>query len=205
VERTQDVFARLLTFRGVTDAEEAVAFLRETTLPVLKQQFGFRGVSASVDRTNDVLTLLSLWANESALESSNRPLVETREKATALTGATVSVEHFEQVAEALAKTPGPGGSLLLTRYRVEARLLDRQLLYFEGELLPKLMAQPGFSTMRNLVDRYTGQGVMGTAWDGPSEMRAAELVLSADQDAAAARDVTFGENTYLDVLLFEMG
>jgi hypothetical protein len=197
--------ARLLTFSQMRDVDRAVAFLHEGALPVLKKQFGFRGVSAGVDRKGRVLTVLSLWANESALESSYRPLLDAREEALGLSGASLAVEHFEQVSELVARPPAAGSWVMLTRFSVEPGSLNDELLYFESEFVPELIRLPGFCSVRNLVDRYSGRGVTGTTWEGRRVMKSADAKLSRNRPGAAAQGVTFGETAQLEVLLFEQG
>ncbi len=197
--------ARLLTFAGIGEVDRALAFLRDSALPVLRDQFGFRGVSASSDRRNHIVSMLSLWANESALESSNRPLARARDEAVALSGGTVTVEHFEQVSESVARTPVTGTKLLLTRFRVDHRSLDDDLLYFESRLLPQLLRSPGFFSVRNLVDRYSGRGLLETSWENRRAMREAEALLGRNGEEAEERGILFGEAAYREVLLFEVG
>jgi hypothetical protein len=206
IAREQDAMhARVLTFSRLHDVDQAVVFLHKSALPVLKEQFGFRGVSAGADRKEGVMMMLSLWANESALESSNRPLVEAREQALALSGASLIVEHFEQVSESLARPPAAGGALMLTRFRVEPGSLDEKLMYFEREFLPELIGLPGFCSVRNLVDRYSGRGVTETSWEGQRAMKSAEAELSRSRPGAAEQGISFGETAHLEVLLFEQG
>ena len=197
--------ARVLTFSRLHDVDQAVVFLHESALPVLKTQLGFRGVSAGADRKGRVMMMLSLWADESTLASSNRPLIEAREQALALSGASLIVEHFEQVSESLARPPAAGGSLMLTRFRVEPGSLDEKLMYFEREFLPELIRLPGFCSVRNLVDRYSGRGVTGTSWEGRRAMKSAEAELARSRPGAAEQGIRFGETAHLEVLLFEQG
>lgn len=197
--------ARVVTFSRLHDVDQAVGFLHESAMPVLKEQFGFCGVSAGADRKEGVMIMLSLWANESALESSNFPLIETREQALARTGASLIVEDFEQVSESLSRPPAAGCSLMLTRFRVEPGSLDDKLMYFEREFLPELIRLPGFCSVRNLVDRYSGRGVTGTSWEGRRAMKSAEAELSRSRPGAAEQGIRFGETAQLEVLLFEQG
>src|ERR1700683_726575 len=197
--------ARLLAFSQLHDVDRAVVFLHETALSVLKKQFGFRGVSVGVDRKGSVVAMLSLWANESAIESSYRPLLEAREQALALSGASLNVEHFEQVSELVARPPGAGSWVMLTRFRVEPRSLNDELLYFESEFVPELVRLPGFCSVRNLVDRYSGRGVTGTTWEGRRAMKSADAKLPRNRPGAAAQGILFGETAQLELLLFEQG
>ena len=43
------MFTRLLTFKGTTDIDGGVRYLREEVLPVLHAQRGYQGITASGD------------------------------------------------------------------------------------------------------------------------------------------------------------
>ena len=98
--------ARLLTFSQLRDVDRALVFLHETALSGPEEAVRVPRRLGGVDRKGSVTTVLSLWANESALESSYRPLLDAREQAIALSGASLNVEHFEQVSELVAQAAG---------------------------------------------------------------------------------------------------
>ena len=195
--------ARLLTFTGSDRVDEALGFLRDTTLPLLKAQPGFCGLSAGVDRTARTVTILSLWSSESALLTSDGAMLNARENAMVRSRAIMQVEHFEQVSKAFAKTPAPHGALLLTRLHVAPGSVAGTLLYLEKELQSGLLAQPGFCTMRTLFDRRSGRGVAGLTWDDAQAMRAGEAALRQSLSDAAAHGLRLDRSHLLELLLFE--
>ncbi len=198
------MFARLLTFTGTKDILKALDFLREQSLPVLKGQSGFRGVSAACDRADNIMTILSLWDTETDLTASDAAMLATREDAMVRGNSTMQVEHFEQVSEAFAKTPTAGTALTLTRLRVAPDSVNETLLYLEREMLSRLLAQPGFCSMRTLFDRRSGRGLTGLSWENPEVMRVGEAVLRRHLAGATGHGLRFDDSLALEVLLFEM-
>jgi hypothetical protein len=197
------VHARLLTFTGSDRVDEALAFLRDTTLPLLRAQRGFCGVSAGFDRKAATVSVLSLWSSEEALFSSDDGLRPARESAMVRSGALMQIEHFEQVSTAFAQTPAPQGALLLTRFHVAPGSVDGTLFYLERELQSSLVAQPGFCTMRTLFDRRSGRGLAGLTWDDARAMRAGEAAVRERLADAAAHGLDLDGSHLLELLLFE--
>jgi hypothetical protein len=199
------VYARLLTFTGSDLIDEAIAFLRVTTLPVLRRQKGFVGVSAGCDRAAKLVTILSVWTSEAALLASDAAMLETREAAMVRSGATMQVEHFEQVSEAFAKTPITHGALILTRLEVAPQAVESTMEFLEREVLIRLQDQPGFCSMRTLFDRRSGRGLTGLSWDGTKAMKAGSAILHENLVEASTLGLRFDESRPLELLLFEKG
>ena len=197
------VHARLLTFTG-NDRIDDVLFLWEATVVILRAQEGFRGVAAGIDRKAKTATILSLWESEADLIASDAAMLERREAAMVRSGATMQVEQFEQVSQAIAKAPTPGSALMLTRFTVAPTAVEESLRYLERELLSGLLAQPGFCALRTLFDRRTGRGVTGLSWDDPAAMEAGESVLRQKMSASAAPGLHLGDSHRIEIQVFEM-
>ena len=75
------MFSRVVTFTGVKDLDGGVVFVRDQVAPLMRQQHGFRGLTASVDRSGAVLGVLSLWDSEADRDASEGALAKTREEA----------------------------------------------------------------------------------------------------------------------------
>jgi hypothetical protein len=197
------VQARLLTFTKADDTDTLVSYLREVALPGLRSQAGFIGVSAGIDRAAHHVLLLSLWEDENAETASDRAMLEAREAALSRSGGTVKVEQFEQLFEAIAKTPTPGSSVLLSRWRADPALVDAHEAYFERELLPRLMRLRGFCSARVVVDRRSGRGAIGLSWESRRAMRAAAAELDRSRTEAETRGIRFDGSAALDLMIFE--
>ena len=66
---------------------------------------------------------------------------------------------------------------------------------------PELKATKGFLAVRNLIDRKTGNGNVGTIWTDEDSMRAAEATAEERRPLALARGVEISEPNYRTILL----
>jgi hypothetical protein len=87
----------MLTFRGSTDIDGGVTYLRQDALPILTAQHGYRGVTASGNRSTNVFGILSLWETEEDRASSDSALGKAREEAVKTVGGNLTVENLEQM------------------------------------------------------------------------------------------------------------
>src|SRR5258708_39650138 len=108
IGRSRRMFTRVVTFTGASDLDRGVEFVRDQVAPLLRQQHGFRGMSASVDRSHAVLGGLSLWETEADREASEGALAKTRVEGQGVVGGRVTVETFEEVGLGGAGPPAGG-------------------------------------------------------------------------------------------------
>ncbi len=168
------MFTRLVTISDAKDIDAGIDFVRNTVTPLLHQQKGFRGTTASADRAGGVLGVLTLWDTAEDRDASESALLKVREEAAKLIGGTLSVELFEQVlVEMIAGPPSIGSSLLVTRVSMDPAKVDQNIEYFTREVLPLIKATPGLLAVRYLVNRETGEALVGTAWADVGSCRVA--------------------------------
>lgn len=65
-------------------------------------------------------------------------------------------------------------------------------------------SQPGFCALRNMIDRETGRGNVGTVWESHEAHDAFGAGLTERRQPAVNRGVTFGDTTYREILLAEL-
>ena len=152
------MYTRLVSFTGATNIDAGVDYLRDEVLPVLNAQRGYRGVTASGDRAAGVLHILSLWETEEDRGASDSALGKAREEAIKIVGGALEIENFEQVVEAISKRPSPGCHLNVVRVRMDPASIDANVEWFKDMIAPQISSQPGFCSLRNMVDRQTGLG-----------------------------------------------
>jgi hypothetical protein len=175
------MFCRVVTITGAKNIDAGIEYVSGTVAPVLHQQKGFRGTTASVDRSSGLFGVLSLWETAADREASDSALLKLREEATDIIGGQLTVELFEEVfVEIVGGPPVVGSSLLVTRVKGDVAKIDENLEYFKREVLPKIKAGPGLLAVRQMVNRQTGEALVGTAWADHASMRTAA-------DAAAER------------------
>ena len=195
---------RVLTFTGAKNIDGGVDYLRQKVVPLLKEQKGYRGVSASADRSGGVFGILSLWETESDREASESALAKARQEGLDITGGELTVETFEQLLSEVADPPGPGSALMVTRISMDPAKIDENLAFFKSDILPRIKANAGFQAVRNMIDRKTGHGLVGTVWANQDAMKAAAAEAQSRRQEGIARGVSFGEVTYREILFADM-
>lgn len=194
------MFNRVLTFRGATDLDGGVTYLREQALPVLEAQHGYRGVTASGDPSNNVFGILSLWDTESDRDASDSALGKARQDAVKIVGGDLTVENFEEVLLEMVKPPSPGCGLFISRVHMDPSAVDGNLEFFKAEVLPQIASQPGFCGLRNMVDRATGTAIVGSVWETRAQAEEMQATQPERRAAAEGRGVSFDENEVRNIL-----
>ncbi len=193
------MFARLLFVTGVHVAA-AVPFLEERA-SVIAAQRGFRQLAASGDRSAGKLNIISVWDSMDDLEASDAVLANLRQEGLGAFGGQMAVRVFEQVAFGVGETPPqPPCILRLITYLADSSRVDENISWFRNELLPTMMATPGIRAVRNLIDRQTGEGRVGTEYSDQATMELAEPARTRRMTAARDRGIEFGEESILEVL-----
>lgn len=198
------MYTRVLTFTGAKNIDDGVAFARENAVPVLKEQKGYRGLSASADRDGGVLGLLSLWETEADRDASLDALAQLRQQALDIVGGELTVESFEQLVEEIASPPTVGSALMVTRISMDPSRIDENLRFFRSEILPRITATPGFLALRNMIDRKTGRGLVGSVWADQDAMKKAAADAESRRDEGRARGVNFDEDSYREIVFADM-
>jgi len=196
--------ARLVTITG-TDVDAAVRFLNEKVAPVASKQKGFRQLAASGDRSRGVVSIVSVWESKGDLEASDSAIAKLRQEGVGSFGGQATVGVFEQVVWEIAATPPqPGCSLRLVTYKVDPSRVEDNIAWFKSSVLPAIMATPGIRAVRNLVDRETGEGRVGTVFSDRASLDAAADTRARLMAAAKDRGIEFGEDAILEVLYARM-
>lgn len=198
------MFARTVTFTGTTDIDAGMRYLQDTVAPLLREQKGFRGVTASADRSSGVLGVLSLWDTEADRDASESTLVKAREEGQRVIGGEMTVEHFEELLVEVDQPPTVGCSLLLRRLSMDPGKIEENLGFFRREVLPQINANLGFCAVRNMINRQTGEGMVGTVWADRASMDAAAEAAEARRQQAAQRGVTFGEQSKREIVFVDL-
>ena len=196
--------ARLTTIIG-TDVDAAVRFTEEKVAPVVSQHKGFRQLAVSGDRSRGVISMISVWDSRGDLEASDSAIANLRQEGLSEFGGQATVQVFEQVVHDIAGTPPqPGCPLRLVTYKMDPSRVDDSVAWFKSDVLPAIMATQGIRAVRNLVDRDTGEGRIGTVYSDMASMNAAEDSRAPRMAAARDRGIEFGEETLLEVLYGQM-
>jgi len=197
------MFSRVLTFRGAKNIDGGVGIVRDT-LPVLRGLKGYRGVTASADRDGGVFGILSLWETEADRNASLDALAGARQQGLDVLGGDLTVESFEELVVEMASPPPVGSVLMVTRISMDPSKIDENVGFFKSSILPRITAAPGFLALRNMIDRKTGRGAVGTVWTDQAAMKSAAAEAQARRDEGRARGVKFEEDSYREILFADM-
>jgi hypothetical protein len=195
---------RLLTFTGATDLDGGVAYLREEALPILTAQHGYRGVTASGNPSTRIFGILSLWDTEQDRASSDSALGKAREEAVKIVGGSLTVENLEQLVVEVVKPITVGCSLFVTRVSMDPSTIDENVAFFERDVLPIIKSQPGFCALRNMIDRKTGKGVVGSVWATQDALDAFVAMQPERRRIAESRGVHFDEQEQRKILFADL-
>jgi len=197
------MFTRVVQFAGAKDIDGGVAFVRDIVTPVLRQQSGFRGVTASADRSAGVFGVLTIWATEANRDASESALLKVREEGAKIIGGEMTVEVYEEMVLEIVGPPREGASLLIRRISMDPAKIDENVDFFRETVLPQIKASPGFVAVRNMINRSTGDGLVGTVWADAASMDAAAEAARQRQGQAAGR-VSFGDQSKREVLFVDL-
>jgi len=91
------VFARVHVLQTTPEQSEAgLEIFREQLLPWLREASGYRGLIRLVDKDNDRTIVISLWADEEAMQASTEAGVKLAELTAENVGATrLGLEQYE--------------------------------------------------------------------------------------------------------------
>ena len=199
-----NIHARIVTFVGAKDIDGGVTFVADEVAPLLAQQKGYRGLTASADRARGVLGVLSLWASAADRDASESVLAKVREEARRVIGGEVVLETFERLVADFAGPPVVGSALVVRHIRMDPARIDENIASFRSKILPQMKAKPGYLGLFNMINRQTGQGVVSHAWVDEQAMEAAEADSQARGQQASADGVTCGDVSRRTVLFADL-
>src|ERR1700704_1991715 len=195
------MFVRMTLSEDVPDLGAAVAHLRDEVLPAIKGFNGFRGITASGDRKAGVIGILTLWDTEADMKASDAAASQVRENAIkAIGGRVVDVQVYEQVVQEVAAPPAPGSPLLITPIKMDPAKVDENIEFFKATVLPEMKATPGFRAVRNMINRQTGEGMVGLVLADDASVTEAEARADARRARAAQQGVELGERSRREIL-----
>lgn len=189
------MYVRLSTSGNVTDVNAVVDQLANHVLPAIQGQQGYRGLTASAHRADGIVTVLTVWESEADLKASEALANELRHKAVEASGGVLQqVQVYEQLVQVIGDSPpAPGCALLVRPVKMDPAKVDDNLAFFRANALAMITSTPGFRAVRNLMDRSSGEGMVGTVWDDESSIEASELQFEQVRPFAEAQGVEFGE------------
>ena len=195
------MYTRVITITEADDIDGGIAFIRDTVVPLLRQQHGYRGLTASADRAGRTVGVMSMWDTEPDREASNSAVAKARQEGLGVIGGDLRVENFELLVDEIATLPSPGSALMVTRVSMDPAKVEENLAFFNSDVLPRITGHSGFLALRNMMNRETGEGLVGAAWSDQASMKSAAEEALARRPEGNARGVTFGEVSFREIVL----
>ena len=196
------MFVRLNSVTEARHMDAGVTFLRERVIPEVQGQRGFQGLTASGNRSTGDFGILGLWDSLEDLEASDSTVSKLRDEAMAALGGHISVETMEQMVGEVARPQEMVGCpLRIVRVKMDPAKVDEHVGVFRSDVLPELRAAPGFVAVRDMVNRSTGEVVVGTIWADEDSMRTNEAVADLRRQRALAQGMEIGGPSYRTILL----
>src|SRR2546421_3936299 len=132
-------------------------------------------MTASGKKSKRDFGILGLWAPLEDLNARESVVAKLRDEVISTIGGDIDVAVMEQVVVEVAQPRDMTGcSLRVVRIKIDPAKVDEQVGFFRSDVVPALKAQPGFVAVRNMIDRSTGEGAVGSVWADEESMRAAE-------------------------------
>jgi heme-degrading monooxygenase HmoA len=197
------MFTRIVNFSGAKDIDSGIEFVRDVVTPVLHSQHGWRGTTVSADRINRFYSVLTLWETETDRDGSESALLKVRDEGHKIIGGQLSVEYFEQVGADIAKKPTTSSKLLVTKVSMDAAKVDDNIAFFTREVAPQLRSAPGFQAWRQLINRTTGDAIVGTTWTDADSRRKA-VAMAEERQRSGQMPVTLRERSERDILFVDL-
>ncbi|MBK5306891.1 MAG: hypothetical protein JJD92_09415 [Frankiaceae bacterium] len=197
------MFTRIVSFTDAKDLDSGIAFVRDVVTPVLHSQRGWRGTTASADRSAGVFAVLTLWESEADRDASESALLKVRDEGHKVIGGHVNVEYFEEVGGAFAAMPTIGSKLLVTRVSMDAAKVDEIIAEFGREVAPQITSAPGFQAYRQMVNRETGDAIVGTTW-ADADSRSKALAMAEERQRSGKMPVTIRERSERDIVFIDL-
>ena len=200
------VHVRITQLEDVKDVDKATAVLRDEILPGIKGLKGFRGITASADRSTGTVAILSMWDSEADQRASAEAITQLRDSATESIGGRLGeVRSYEQLLQEVTAPPEPGSRLLVTPTKMDPGKIEQNLAFFKANVLPDIMSIPGFRAVRYLVDRQAGEGMVGVVLTDESSVKEAEARAEKRRGAAAQQGVELGQRVQREVIFSAIG
>jgi heme-degrading monooxygenase HmoA len=191
---------RITTISGAKNIDAGLGFIKTDAVPHLQQQKGYRGITVSGNRAESTVSILTQWETQADLDASESAVEKVRGEAVDVIGGTMAVERYEQLLTVVNTPPHVGAKLHIREISMSPSKIDENLEFFKQVIVPELSGAEGFLALRNLMDRATGNGRVGTLWADESSLQAQLAKTEERRTRAADRGVTFGQDRFAEVL-----
>jgi hypothetical protein len=178
--------------------EDAIAFIRDNTLPLVDAQPGSHGLGLWVNRETGEAVVLSVWRDLQALEASEALVAGQRQQVASLVSSSaMQVERYQPALIDAARPQQPGDISRLLRLKGDPATAAANTEWARTTVLPLLRSLAGYVSYSAALNYETGDGVVMVTYGGRTEAEAAFAATTVIRDALAERGIDLvGETEY---------
>jgi len=157
--------ARSTTVRGVPSAVDAgIVRVRDHAWPAFQAMEGCIGLSMVADRNSGRCVITSAWDSEQSMRLHGESAGSLRTDAARVLGGEPEVAEWEIARVHRLRHTGEGACARVYWAHTAPPQLDRDLDVFSYSMVPELEDVPGFCSVSQLVDRYTGRSATAVSY-----------------------------------------
>jgi quinol monooxygenase YgiN len=201
------MYARSTTVHGdPRELESGAAYVREQSMPVLRQMPGCVGLSmlASPDSGHCIVT--TSWRDQAALSASRDDVRPHLDRTAAALGGRPEVEEWEIAAMHRVHEPHSAACSRVTWLRTDPGAVQRAVDAVRLSLMPKLDDLPGFCSLSVMVRREDGLAVSAVSYDTWADLeQASEGAREFREEFAPARGIEVRATADFDLVLAHLG
>jgi heme-degrading monooxygenase HmoA len=178
--------ARSTTVRGEPSAVDAgIARVRDHAWPELQRMEGCIGLSMLADRGSGRCIVTTAWDSEEMMRRHGESAGRLRTDAARVLGGEPEVAEWEIARVHRVRPTGDGACVRVVWGQARPEQLDRDLDVYTYSMVPELEDVPGFCSVSQLVDRYTGRSATAVSYVSRTAMDRADRQMGAMREEYA--------------------
>jgi hypothetical protein len=92
----------------------------------------------------------------------------------------------------------------VTRFSMDPSKVDGNVAYFKSDVLPRIVASSGLCAVRQMINRQSGKGLVGTVWSSATAREAASAEAVSRHNEARERGVNFDDITFREIVFADL-
>jgi len=201
------MYARSTTVHGdPRQLESGTAYVRDESMPVLRQMPGCAGLSMLASRESGHCIVTTSWRDEQDLIASRDDVAPHLERTAAALGGRPEVREWEIAAMHRVHEAHHGACSRVTWLRTAPDDVQRAVDAVRLSLMPKLDDLPGFCSVSVMVRRDDGTAVAAVSYDSWADLeQAADGAREFREEFAPARGIEALATGEFDLVLAHLG
>jgi heme-degrading monooxygenase HmoA len=201
------MYARSTTIHGDPgELEAGTAFVRDESMPALRQMAGCVGLSMLAQRDSGRCIVTTSWRDEEALRASRDGVRSHLERTAAALGGRPDVQEWEIAAMHRVHEAHHGACSRITWLRTDPEAVQRAVDGVRLSLMPKLDDLPGFCSVSVMVRRADGMAVSAVSYDSWADLEQASAgAREFREEFAPARGIEAVDTAEFDLVLAHLG